>query len=173
MWQTGLTLVELLVALALAALIMAMSLPAFDTLLTRTQRSSLIAELGASLMYARSEAVKRAVPVSLCPSADSASCLGGSNPDWSKGWVVFVDSDSDLRVETRDTVLRVFNFDNPRYTLAGGDGLQRGTTFRPSGFADNSGILIYCELDGGYGNQVVLGATGRFRIEKLTACTPG
>ncbi len=171
--QTGLTLIELLVALALAALVMFLSLPAFDTLLTRTQRSTLIAELGASFMYARSEAVKRAIPVSLCPSADSASCLNSPDPDWSRGWIVFVDGDSDLRLEAGDTLLRVFNFENPRYSLNGGMGLQRGTTFRPSGFADNPGSLTYCERDGEFGNQVTLSAAGRLQIERLSTCNPG
>jgi type IV fimbrial biogenesis protein FimT len=172
-WQQGLTLIELVVALAVAALVTALALPAFDALLTRTQRSALIAELGGSFMYARSEAVKRALPVSLCPSTDSAACLGGPEPDWNRGWIVFQDGDGDLRLESKDTLLRVFEFENPRYTLQGDDGLQRGAVFLPTGFADRTGSLTYCERDGAFGNLITLSAAGRLHIEKLSSCTPG
>ncbi len=170
--QSGLTLIELMVVLALSALVTMMAIPALDSLLTRTQRGSLLTELSVSFRFARSEAVKLAAPVSLCPSDDSASCLGGGDPDWSRGWIVFLDGNADLHLQSGDRLLRVFHFGNPHYSLKGGGALRRGATFRPSGFTDDPGTLHYCERDGGFGSRMELSAAGRLHIEKLSSCAP-
>ena len=39
---------------------------------------------------ARMEAIRRGTPVSVCASADQASCSGAN--DWASGWIVFTDA---------------------------------------------------------------------------------
>ena len=46
-----------------------------------------------ALMLARSESVKRGVPVSLCKSANQASCTASGT--FEQGWLIFVDPNSD------------------------------------------------------------------------------
>lgn len=57
------------------------------------------------LQFTRSEAIKRGVQVSLCPSSDSATCL--TTNTWHKGWIVFSDADGSGSLNSSDTVLRV------------------------------------------------------------------
>lgn len=55
----GFTLVELLVVVALGALLVSLAIPSFGGLIARKRLDGVIAELGTDLQYARSEAVQR------------------------------------------------------------------------------------------------------------------
>ena len=45
------------------------------------------------LNYARSEAIKRGVRVTLCSSNNGTSCLGSTT--WDTGWIAFIDTNGD------------------------------------------------------------------------------
>jgi type IV fimbrial biogenesis protein FimT len=86
--SAGFTLLELLVAIGVAAIVAAIAVPAFRsfTLADRslTQGTSLLL----SLNMARSEAIKQdlADGVTVCTSTDGLSCNGTTN--WAQGWIV-------------------------------------------------------------------------------------
>ena len=84
----GLTLVELMVTLAVLAILLSLAAPSFSSLLASTRMSSQTNEFMGALNLARSEAVRRVQPVSLRAS-DS------DNYNYSKGWTVFPDADGD------------------------------------------------------------------------------
>lgn len=84
----GLTLVELMVTLAVLAILLSLAAPSFSSLLASTRMSSQTNEFMGTLNLARSEAVRRVQPVSLRAS-DS------DNYNYSKGWTVFPDADGD------------------------------------------------------------------------------
>ena len=84
----GLTLVELMVTLAVLAILLSLAAPSFSSLLASTRMSSQTNEFMGALNLARSEAVRRVQPVSLRAS-DS------DNYNYSKGWTVFPDADAD------------------------------------------------------------------------------
>lgn len=79
---------ELLVTVAVLAITLGIAIPSFQELVTRNRLSATTNELVSALALARSEAVKRATPVSVVSA------------DWSAGWEVSVDADG--------TVLRVY-----------------------------------------------------------------
>jgi type IV fimbrial biogenesis protein FimT len=85
--QHGLTLIELLVALSVLVIVLAIGVPTFRDLIDYTRLTTATNSLMASANLARAEAVKRGVPVSVCTSADGASCSGST--DWSEGWILF------------------------------------------------------------------------------------
>lgn len=86
----GFTLVELMITLALAAIIMSLAIPGFQDIIRNNRAATQSNELVAALSLARSEAVKRGARVSLCPSTNGAACTGGT--DWAEGWIVFLDT---------------------------------------------------------------------------------
>lgn len=86
----GYTLVELMIALSVVAILTAAAAPSMADLIRRNRIASLNNELVASLQYARAEALQRGRQVSVCSSSDLATCNGGA--DWSAGWLVVVDS---------------------------------------------------------------------------------
>lgn len=105
-WRQGFTLIELMITLAVMAIVVAMAAPGFNNMITNNRSTSMASELVATVNYARSEAIKQAKRVSICPSTNGTSCLASAD-DWAKGWLVFVDNAaSDSAAVSEGTVLR-------------------------------------------------------------------
>lgn len=83
----GFSLIELMVVVAIVAILATVSAPSFSRFMTSSRVTSATNDLVAALHLARSEAVTRNTPVSLCPGS-GAVCAG--NTDWSGGWQVVV-----------------------------------------------------------------------------------
>jgi type IV fimbrial biogenesis protein FimT len=101
----GFTLIELMVAVAIAAILLAVAMPNFSETLKASRTSSQIRELASGLSIARSEAVARGREVLMCPSSDQATCSG----TWSQGWIICSNPDeSDDCDDAGDELLRVY-----------------------------------------------------------------
>jgi prepilin-type N-terminal cleavage/methylation domain len=87
----GFTLVELLVTVAVLAVVLALAVPSFQGVINRNRVTTAANELASALQLARVEAVRRNRAVVLCPSTDGTSCAGA---DWSR-LVIFVDANGD------------------------------------------------------------------------------
>jgi len=88
----GLTLIELMVTLAVFAIITALAFPGFRLYQQNSNRVSQINGLVSTFNLARSEAVKRSQQVIVCASADQANC--SNSIDWTTGWIAVIDSDN-------------------------------------------------------------------------------
>lgn len=77
----GFSLLELMVTVAVLAILASVAMPAFTSLINRDRMTSRANELVALFQYARSEAVRLNSRVVLCPSVDGASCSGS---DWNQ-----------------------------------------------------------------------------------------
>ncbi len=103
--QQGLTLIELMIVLAITALLFAVAVPAFSNGLEAARASGARGDLLASLMSASASAAITGVHGVLCPSGDGRNCL--DSPDWSLGRLVFMDSNGSRELEGGETLLRV------------------------------------------------------------------
>lgn len=90
----GLTLIEVMVGVALLAIVLAVAAPQFSQWGRVTRVAAHASDLRGALAYARSESQRRGVRVTVCSSttAASASPACSGSPAWASGWIVFVDN---------------------------------------------------------------------------------
>lgn len=87
----GISLLETLTVLAVAGVVLTAAVPSFREYLANRDISSTTNLFIGHLNTARSESVKRGVPVALCVSDDAATCSGATA--WENGWLMFTDAD--------------------------------------------------------------------------------
>ncbi|QLE99416.1 GspH/FimT family pseudopilin [Neptunomonas phycophila] len=85
----GFTLIELMVTIAVLAIIVTIGIPGFSNLIRNTTASGLSNDMVGAFQFARSEAVNRNELVGVCSGQTVAACGAG----WTNGWIVFVVSD--------------------------------------------------------------------------------
>ena len=70
----GFTLVELLITLALLAIVANIAVPAFDGLITRNRQQALMEQVASVLNNARAEAILQRRMIEVCGSSDGKTC---------------------------------------------------------------------------------------------------
>lgn len=170
----GFTLVELMVVLSIAAILLTVAVPGFQSFILNARRTTLANDLVLALAYAKSEAVKRGVRVTVCSRQDDATCAGSTT--WDSGWLVFVDNDHDGVIDAGDTppdvVLQVYP------PLPSGSTLRASAdqrvTFQPTGFSPGFyDTLRLCDSRGATeGRSIVVSPPGKVRTDSGTASCP-
>ena len=87
----GFTLIEMMVALVIVAILIAIGAPGLSDLIKNNRMVSQVYGIRATLNGARSEALAQRSFVTVCRSEDGVSCSG----DWNQGYIAFVDADGD------------------------------------------------------------------------------
>jgi type IV fimbrial biogenesis protein FimT len=96
--RRGFSLVELMLVLAIAAVLIALATPEMRDMLKRRRLDAAVADLYGAIDLARSQAIARGSRVQLVP-------LEPAGANWSHGWVVFVDTDGDRRPGPSEEVI--------------------------------------------------------------------
>ena len=107
--QSGFTLVELMIAVAVATLLLMVASPSVQQSINNSRLSTASAELTGAIQVARAEAIRRNRRVTLCRSADGSSCDAATG-DWT-GWMVFVDLDANGVRGTNEAIIKTGTFD--------------------------------------------------------------
>lgn len=104
----GFSLIELMVVIALVAILASLAAPSFQGMIASSNLTSTTNDLVATLARARSEAIRRGKRVTICMSTDHESCV--TTGDWTQGWIMFNDddhSDTDATVESVNDITAV------------------------------------------------------------------
>lgn len=107
----GFTAVELMVVVAIVAILAAVAAPNFSGMIGRWRVRQSVEALQAAVYFARSEAIKRggAVVLQKLPNIDGVCSLASATNQWGCGWLVCVDTDSDSACGNGEPVLRQFS----------------------------------------------------------------
>jgi type IV fimbrial biogenesis protein FimT len=159
----GLTLLELLVAVAIAATLAALAAPSFGSFRRAAGVGTATSELLSALHFARSTAVLRGSPVTLCLSRDDRTCVGSASAAAVTGWLVFAQPDASVSAAPAvvDSVLRSFRL--PADVSVHGS--RAAVTFWPATRASTTSTFDVCDVGGRTrGRAVVVSQTGRPRV---------
>ncbi|WP_438862973.1 GspH/FimT family pseudopilin [Neptunicella sp.] len=99
--QYGLTLVELLITIAIVAILITVVGPNMRDMLVKNRVISQINEVSSMIQYARSTAVNEQTTTIICPSQDFTDC----STDWSNAKMVFIDANADGTRNANEDIL--------------------------------------------------------------------
>jgi len=163
----GFTLIELIITLALIAIIATFAVPSFSQLIANNRITSTTNNLIGVLNYARAESIKRGRPVDI-----TALASAGNGDEWGGGWRIWVDAGTAGYQAGEE--IRVFNEVPDSVTVNGPDGVTN-FRFRPNGFVDPSpssgaeyGFQVCDDRTGETGRVIQIHTSGRVRHETVT-----
>ena len=167
----GFTLIELMIAIALVAILLATAVPALDDFTNDARQTGVINDFIASIHLARNTAITTNSRVTMCASASGADCEFTS---WDSGWIVFGDLNSNGSLDGGETIVSAS-------AAAEGLSIQSGEfpaalMYRPNGRAmtaaltGNSGEFAVCDFRGADHAKVILvELSGRPRMSETKA----
>ena len=173
--RRGVTLLELVTALAIAALLAVTALPSVAAWIADGEVMNEARHLAAVMGVARSEAIRRSERVNLCKSRDRLHCDAGAS--WSDGFIVFVDADHDGQVGGGEPILRIAEAAPRGIAVSGNRPIADYVSFTGLGTARllngalQMGTITVCR-SGRRAVDVVLVNSGRVRIAKTAAICP-
>lgn len=95
--EQGFSIVELMTILTIVAIVLAIGIPGFITMIQNQKLTTTANALFAAVNLTRSEAIHRGTRVDLVPAGDGSS--------WQNGWVVFVDENNDQHPDADETII--------------------------------------------------------------------
>jgi len=169
--NSGFTLVELLVTLAVGGILLTAGVPSFTTSIKNNRMVTQLNGFAGALNLARSEAVKRGRTVTLCIRNTAGTDCNNSG-DWQDGWIVFVDLDSDGAVDTNEMISTREPFDGAQ-TFVFWTGANNIITYNGHGRATGAtGNFNICDDRGvNYAHGIGISSTGRVQNSTVPACS--
>lgn len=144
--QHGFTLWEVMMAVVVAGIVLGLAVPSFQEFQRSNAMAAAANDLVTGTLLARSEAVKRQVPVTLCITADPSAEVPLCEADSGGGFVVFVDEEGggNAAVDDADTVLLRSTAPGGRITLSMD---HHVVTYGPNGFPRPSSAtrFLFCD----------------------------
>jgi len=171
----GLTLLELVIALAIATTLLLLATPAYHSWIADMELRDRIEALVGAMSFARSEAIKQNSRVDLCPSDDGLHCSTGGR--WEAGWIMFADDNDNGERDADETILRVEAKSYPGITVRGNRPVRDYVSYMSSGQtrmksgALQMGTFTVCR-SGQKEVDVVLANGGRVRVDRTSRPCP-
>ena len=134
--RRGFTLIELMVVLAVVAVLATLAAPSFKRQIQSTTISSTVNTFLADMRYARSESIRRGGGVVMChsnsPEAANPVCDNDSVPvgnGWVSGWIIFHDLNDDGQKDPAEPLLRIQSPITSMDSIKEGNNLTTTTKF--------------------------------------------
>lgn len=169
-FHSGLTLVELVIAIALASLFVMLAAPSLKGLQARRATDAALTLFTDDLGLARSEAIKRGHSVTICSSVNGNNCAGIE--DWRSGWIVYFNAPvpgggtSSMPAVTASEVLRV---QGPVPGVRSIVATDASLTFRPNGlgYLALGNVRVSSQADATHDRLLCISSSGRASVRPV------
>jgi type IV fimbrial biogenesis protein FimT len=162
---SGFTLVELMITVALVAIVLTLGAPSMRELILNNRLATDYNNMLMSLTLARAEAIKRGARTRVCIRNATPDC-DGTATHWEDGWLVIADTNGNDTMTAADGDLIMQNQGalTDGTTLRGNTKVTRSVAFNARGFSGSSGTLTLCDSRGArQARGIVISNTGRAR----------
>ena len=166
--QTGFSALELLVTMAVAAILMATAAPPFKSYTWNLRLKSAVETLRSDLNLARNRAISMNASVVVCPVIDpnsSGELTCANISEWQQGWMVFADTNEDRQRQSLEPVLKKSGA--IEYVHISSSLSRNALRFYPNGSAPASNAtVVFCDRRGAsFGSKISLSNSGRIAVQ--------
>jgi type IV fimbrial biogenesis protein FimT len=162
----GFTLIEQIIALAIAGILTCLAIPSMQALLRHHRARTATRSLSGALHATRMLSIERQRRTLFCPSHDGRTCSGDGS--WDEGWLIGIDRDDDGQPDATPLVAHP-PLDGVRVRASRG---RSHVYFHPNGSAPGSNLTLAVCPRRGHPDRisaVVVSNAGRIRLERLDA----
>jgi type IV fimbrial biogenesis protein FimT len=166
--QVGFTLMELIVTISIAGILVNIAIPSFISIIKNNRMSTQVNEFTTSLNFARSEAIKRGIPVTLCKSKDGSTCVADKTvSNWAQGWIIFTnENNNNVYDSATETLLKVQETAQGQITIIGNSKVADRITYGADGQSFQTGSIYFCDdRVREVGKKIAIIGVGRSRID--------
>lgn len=167
-WR-GFTLVELLVTLAIGAILLVIAIPGYAFFINASRLTAVTNDLVSALHLARSEAIKRGMRVTVCKTSNATAATPACDTaaSWQQGWLVFADGGTRGVIDSGDALLWTQDSAHPAVSITSYNYGQY-ISYLPSGRSQGSnrlpnGTIRICLADAR--RDIIINSTGRPRLD--------
>jgi type IV fimbrial biogenesis protein FimT len=130
--DSGYTMLELVMTMAIVVILGTLAVPGFRYVTNSNRIAGEVNGLLGDIQFARSQAVKEGLPVTICSSSDRANC---TNTDWEFGWIVFLDTNNSKTRDPGEAIIRTQPAFGGTDTFVATPGTFHTLTFNRMGYA--------------------------------------
>ena len=173
--HSGFTLLEMMVAITIAGVLLGIGIPSFVSTIRANRLATITNEMIGALMFARSEAIKRNVPVAVCRSNNGSSCVTGDGKGWEVGWITYVDTDRNSALTVGESIIDVHEAMNASISAIGNNNLANQILYSSLGLMParmgTINVKFFDDTTNSNIRTICVGSSGRARLmPKGTTC---
>lgn len=149
----GFTLIELMVVIVIAAILLTIAVPSFDSMIKKNNVEALQARLSSAISTARTEAASRNTIVTICASTDGTTCVDDDDL-WGRGWVIFENDGHNIIDVANKIAIDVFESEGA-YSIESFNNSY--VSFNSQGFLFGGNVVTFDICEPGKDNQYARG----------------
>lgn len=163
--QQGVTLLEMLVALAVAAIVLTVVAPSMQTIVAKNRITADINHTSAVMQYARFNAIDQKSATLVCPTLNYSAC----STNWNQAKMVFVDTNSNGQRDSSEPLLMTTDAIEGGNTMKGPSAsiefTESGASNVSNSMSDTVGLVI-CDKskDAKLARALLINQQGRVRV---------